>query len=258
MDPVIPDLPFAASMFVGMLICLEIGRRLGIRSLAKDPQGATSGLGVMQGAVFGLYGLLIAFTFSGAPARFATRRKLVVEEANAIGTAYMRLDLLPAESQPALREQFREYVDSRLEAHRKLPDLNAAMAELAKSERLQTDIRAGAASRLPGSSSGADKLVIPALNEMIDITSTRTMSMKIHPPLLIFELLLFLAIICSLLAGYGMAASKYRNWLHIMAFAVVSVISVFVILEIEYPRVGFFHLENANDQVLVDARGRMK
>lgn len=76
MDTVIPDLPFAASMLVGMLICLEIGRRLGIRSLAKDPQGAMSGLGVMQGAVFSLYGLLIAFTFSGAPARFDARQTL--------------------------------------------------------------------------------------------------------------------------------------------------------------------------------------
>lgn len=156
-------------------------------------------------------------TFSGAPARFHTRRKLVVEEANAIGTAYMRLDLLPTESQPALRELFRKYMDSRLEAFRKLPDYKAAMAELAKSEKLQMQVwtEAVAASRLPGSNSGADKLVLPALNDMIDITSTRTMSMRIHPPLVIFELLFFLALVCSLLAGYGMAASKHRSWLHI-------------------------------------------
>jgi hypothetical protein len=260
MDPVIPDFTFAMSMLIGMLICLEIGRRLGIRSLAKDPQGAMSGLGVMQGAVFSLYGLLIAFTFSGAPARFDARRHLMVEEADAIGTAYLRLDLLPAESQPALRALFRKYVDSRLEAFRKLPDLDAAMAELAKSEKLQMDIWTGAvaASRLPGPISGADKLVLPSLNEMIDITATRTMSMKIHPPLVIFELLFFMALICSLLAGYGMAASKYRSWLHIITFAVVAVVSVFVILEIEYPRTGLFHLESRYDQVLVDVRESMK
>jgi hypothetical protein len=183
-----------------------------------------------------------------------------VEEVNAIGTAYMRLDLLPTESQPHLRELFRKYMDSRLEAFRRLPAYKAAMAELAKSEKLQMDIwtDAVAASRLPGSNSGADKLVLPALNEMIDITSTRTMSMRIHPPLVIFELLFFLALVCSLLAGYGMAASKHRSWLHITAFSAVSVISVFVILEIEYPRTGFFHLETAYDQVLADVRGSMK
>jgi hypothetical protein len=247
-------------MFVGMLICLEVGRRLGIRSLAKDPQGAMAGLGAMQGAVFSLYGLLIAFTFSGAPARFDTRRHLLVEEANAISTAYLRLDLLPAESQPALREQFRKYVDSRLETYGKLPDPQAALMELAESTKLQADIwaRAVAATHLPNSYAGADKLVLPALNEMIDITATRTMSMRIHPPLVIFELLFFLALICSLLAGYGMAASKYRSWLHVTAFSVVAVISVFVILEIEYPRTGLFHLETAYDQVLVDVRASMK
>jgi hypothetical protein len=260
MDPVIPDLPFAASMLVGMLICLEIGRRFGVRSLAKDPQGAMSGLGVMQGAVFSLYGLLIAFTFSGAPARFDARRHLLVEEADAIGTAYLRLDLLPAESQPAMRELFRKYVDLRLAAFQKLPDLRAAEVELVKSEKLQMDLWTGAvaATRLKDANTGADKLVLPALNDMIDITAKRTMAMKIHPPLVIFELLFVMALICSLLAGYGMAASKYRSWLHIATFAAVAVISVFVILEIEYPRTGFFHLETAYDQVLADVRTSMQ
>jgi hypothetical protein len=57
-------------------------------------------------------GLLIAFTFSGAASRFDTRRQLVVEEANAIGTAYLRLDLLPASAQSALRESFRRYLEA--------------------------------------------------------------------------------------------------------------------------------------------------
>jgi hypothetical protein len=150
-------------------------------------------------------------------------------------------------------------VDSRLEAFRKLPDYEAAVAELTKSEKLQMDIWRGAvaACRLPSSNSGADKLVLPALNEMIDLTTMRTMAMKAHPPLLIFELLFFLALVCSLLAGYGMAASKYRSWLHITAFAGGAVISVFVILEIEYPRAGLLQLETAYDQVLVDVRASM-
>jgi hypothetical protein len=141
-----------------------------------------------------------------------------------------------------------------------LTDYEAAMAELTKSAKLQKEIWAGSvvASRLPGPGSGADKLILPALNEMIDITATRTMSMRIHPPLVIFELLFFLALICSLLAGYGMAASKYRNLLHVMAFSVVAVITVFVILEIEYPRTGLFRLESRYDQLLVDLRDSMK
>jgi hypothetical protein len=260
MEPLIPDLPFSASMLVGMLICLEIGRRLGMRSLAKDPQGAMAGLGVVHGAVFSLYGLLIAFTFSGAPSRFDTRRHLAEQEANAIGTAYLRLDLLPAESQPALRDLFRKYVDSRVKTFRDLQSHEEAMAmgELAKSEKLQQDIWIEAVRVFRLAPPNLGPLILNPLNEMMDITSTYSMAMRIHPPLIIFELLFFLALICSLLAGYGMAASKDRSWLHVASFSIVAVVTVFVILEIEYPRTGFFHLENANDQILVNLRAVMK
>src|SRR5262245_16132661 len=93
----------AGSLFIGMLLLLETGRRLSLRQLAQEGAAERAGFGVIEGAVFALLGLLIAFTFSGAAARFDTRRQLVVEEANAIGTAYLRLDLLPATAQPQLR-----------------------------------------------------------------------------------------------------------------------------------------------------------
>ena len=60
-------------------------------------------------------GLLIAFTFSGAASRFEARRSLIVQETNDIGTAYLRIDMLPADAQPALRQDFRDYLDARLE-----------------------------------------------------------------------------------------------------------------------------------------------
>jgi hypothetical protein len=258
MDYTLPALPFAASMFIGMLICLEIGRQLGIRRLRKDAQGAMSGLSAVEGAVFALYGLLLAFTFSGAPSRFDERKHLSQEEANAIGTAYLRLDLLSPESQPAMRELFRNYLDSRLEVYRKLPDLDAARAELAKSTKLQNDIwtQAIAADRLPAASPDAGRLLLPALNAMIDITGTRLMAARTHPPVIIYALLFLLSLVCSLLAGFGMAASKRRNWLHILAFAAFAVITVYVILDLEYPRQGLIRID-AYDQVLVELRQSM-
>jgi hypothetical protein len=258
MDRKIPALPFAASMFVGMMLCIEIGRRLGMRSLAKYPERDTAGLGPMQGAVYGLFSLLIAFTFSGAPSRLDHRRALIAEEANTIGTAWLRLDLLPTDAQPPIRELFRQYLDSRLAAYRKLPDINAAKAELAKSETLQNQIwsQALAAARMPGAHGDAMKLVVPSLNQMIDITTTRTMAMRIHPPAIIFYLLFTLALVCSLMAGYGMSGRRQGSRLHTTAFVTITAICVFVILEIEYPRAGFFRMD-AFDQVLVELRQSM-
>src|SRR5512147_455234 len=117
MNRVIVASLFAAGLFVGMILLLEFGRRLGRRREGKDEEGARAGLGAVEGAVFALLGLLIAFTFSGAASRFDARRELIVEEANAIGTAYLRLDILPAGAQPALREKFRQYVETRLEVY---------------------------------------------------------------------------------------------------------------------------------------------
>ncbi len=258
-DSIITAPPFVAVLFAGMLACLEIGRRLGIRRLARDPGGAMAGLGTISGAVFALYGLLVAFTFSGAASRLDVRRQLIAEEANNIGTAYLRLDLLSAEAQPTLRELLRKHLDLRLEAYRKLPDIAAAKVVLAQSARIQREIwtEATAATRLLGNHPEAGRLLLPALNQMIDITTTRTMAMRIHPPFIIFVLLFVLALLCSLLTGFGTASSQRRNWLHILAFTVITAISVYVILDIEYPRAGLFRLD-AYDQVLVELRESME
>ena len=76
-------------LFVGMVLLLEIGERIGVRRIANDPEGAQAGIGAVNGAVFALLGLLIAFTFSGAATRFDERRNLIVQETNDIGTAYL-------------------------------------------------------------------------------------------------------------------------------------------------------------------------
>ncbi len=250
---------FGIGLFVGMLVLLEVGRRIGARRLAEDPEGAEAGVGTVEGAVFALLGLLIAFTFSGAATRFDTRRQLIVEETNDIGTAYLRLDMLPVEAQPALREKFRGYVDTRLEVYRKLPDMAAVQEEMAKANRLQVEIwqQSIAASRAPGASAAAPMLLLPALNAMIDITTTRTMAGQIHPPMIIFALLFGLALVSSLLVGYGMAGGKGRNWLHMLGLAFVIAVSVYVILDIEYPRLGFIRVD-AFDQALVELRESMK
>jgi hypothetical protein len=255
----IPAAPFAAALFAGMLGCLEIGRRVGVRNFAKNPERALLGLGTVEGAVFGMYALLLAFTFSGAAARFDTRRQLIAQEANAIGTAYLRLDLLPAESQLPLRDRFRRYVDYRLDTPRAIRDVETLNEAIARTGALQNDIwaRALAATRLRGAHPDAAKLVIPALNDMIDIVTTRVMAARIHPPLIIFALLFVLALLCALLAGYGMAARERRSWPHITAFAFITVIAVYVVLDLEYPRRGLIRLD-AYDQVLVELRQSMK
>jgi hypothetical protein len=250
---------FTVGLFLGMLLFLELGRRIGARRMRRDPEGARAGAGVVDGAVFALLGLLIAFTFSGAGARFDKRRELVVEETNAIGTAYLRLDLLAPTPQAALREKLRRYVDFRLEVYRKLPNITEARAALERSSKLQREIwdEAVAACRAEGSQPAATMLLLPALNAMIDITTTRTMATQLHPPPIIFVMLFGLAMASSLLAGDGMAAAKSRSWVHFVGFALAMALAVYVVLDIEFPRLGFIRIDTI-DQALVELHDSMK
>ena len=247
----------AGGLFLGMLGLQEVGRRLGARRLAHDAEGIRT-TGTVEGAVFALLGLLMAFTFSGAASRFDDRRHLVAEEANAIGTAWLRIDLLPANVQPDVRKLFRRYLDSRLQTYRKLPDIEAAKLEMARSARLQNEIwvAAVAASRA-SETTAVSMLLLPALNQMIDITTTRTTAAEIHPPAVVFVMLGALALIAALVAGYGMAGGKARSWIHTVAFASVIAATVYVIFDMEYPRLGLIRVD-ALDHVLVDLRETMK
>ncbi len=247
------------SLFFGMLILIEVGRRIGVRRRAEDPEGARAGFGSIEGAVFALLGLLLAFTVSGAGARFDARRHLIIEETNAIGTAYLRLDILPSAAQPALRENFRRYVHAPLEVYRKMPDIAAAKEELARGAKLQGEIWRQAVSsvRADGALPQAPMVLLPALNAMVDITTTRTMGAQMHPPMIIFVMLFALVLVSALLSGYAMAGNKSRSWLHILCFALIVSVTVYVILDLEYPRIGLIR-EDAFDQALVELRETMR
>lgn len=257
MDMTIICLSVSLSLFLGMMLFEELGRRIGVSRLESDPEGALKGTGVTEGAIFAVWGLLLAFTFSGAGVRMDMRRELVGHEANAIGTAYLRLDLLAPEPRDKLKDLFRQYLDARLEIYRLAPDKIAREEAMDRSVALQNEIWRGAeqASRADDRSSTAI-LLLPAINEMIDITTTRYVATMMHPPLLVFGLIIVVSLVCSLFAGYSLAAGKRRKRFHLAGFALITAVIVYVILDMEYPRLGLIRVD-AVDKVLMDLRANM-
>jgi hypothetical protein len=233
-------------LFPAMLLLLELGRRF--RLSRKGPVQSDA----VEGAVFALFGLLLAFTFSGAVTRYDAHRQLLIQETNDIDTAYLRLDLLPTQSQPALRQLFRDYTTSRLH----LFD-SVHQAASPESQRLQREIwrQSIAAAASSGASADATKLLLPALNDMIDITSTRQNAFDMHPPAVVFLLLFIFSLGCAFLAGYGMTAVP-RNWLYIVALAAAVTLTIYATLEIEFPRQGLLRLADT-DKTLIDLRSSM-
>ena len=257
-DPAVIGGSLAGILFFGILVALGLGRWIGKRIIARHGPSA-AGIGSLETAVFALLGLIIAFTFAGALSRFDTRRAQIVDEANAIGTAYLRIQLVPASVQPKLRETFRSYVDSRIETYRRLPDIAAANAEIARTEELQAEVwsQAVAAVRMPGTPPMAELLVLPAFNEVFNFITIRSSATLMHPPLVVYAMLIGLAFASALLAGYQTAGERAYDWMHQVGFAGIVALTVYVILDIEYPRLGFVRLD-AMDQVMVNVRQGMK
>lgn len=242
------------ALFVTLLLCMEIGRRIGRHRLARNPDALDAGTGAVDGMVFALLGLLVAFTFSGASSRFDDRRAMIVTEANNIGTAYLRIDLLPEAAQAPLRAAFHRYVDSRLASYAhdiNMEDFNKAYA---RTQQIQAEIwaLAVAAGRHPDAPPAANMLLLPAINDMIDITSTRTAALRLHPPWPVFLMLLMTVLVCALLAGHAMLRSRSPNWIHVVGFAAITTITIYVIADLEYPRRGVIQVDGL-DQMLKDA-----
>jgi len=244
-------------LFFGMLALMEVGRRVGLRRLERASEGARTGVATAEGAVFALLGLLVAFTFSGAATRFQDRRRYIMDESNAVGTAWLRLDLVPQDAQTAARESMRRYVDARLDVYRAIPDLDAVRAAEERVSARQAELWGVVVDARAGVHHGWELLVMPALNEMFDLGALRTQAMQWHLPSIVLVLLCALALACSWLAGFGMAGASRRPTAHMLAFATVVTVIVFVIVDLEFPRLGFLRVD-VDDQVLIDVRSSMR
>jgi hypothetical protein len=178
--------PFDAFfLFPAMIVLQQLGHGLRLRRQTAPQSSA------VEGAVFALFGLLLAFTFAGAVTRYDAHRELVIEERNDIEKSYLRLDLLPPQNQPRLRQLFRDYLDSRLRLYDGASGEVSPATEQLKGEIWQASVADVAA---PGANPEAARLLLPALNDMFDITATRQNAFNMHPPAVIFLLLFILSV----------------------------------------------------------------
>ncbi|MFT4114710.1 hypothetical protein [Silvibacterium sp.] len=238
-----------------LLACLEAGHRLRLRNREE----ASSGNAVVDAAIFGLLGLLLAFAFAGADNRFETRRQLIVKETNAIRSVWLRIDLLPEEDQPAIRHDLRSYLDARIAFYRDFGKSSAqADADSAIATALQKKIwieSLAAAKRSPQSTPLS--AMVEAIDGMIDVTTMRSAALMTHPPLIVYILLLVLSLASALVAGYGMGDRRRRSWLHTIVYATALTLTIYTIIDLEFPRAGLIRLDRY-DQLLVDLRSDMK
>ena len=249
----------AVTLFLGILLCLEVGRDWGTHQIAIHGAEARTGVGMVDGAVYAMLALLLGFSFNGAAARFDARRGLIAQEVNAIGTAWQRIDVLPADPQTtAIRSDMQRYLDALLESYAQKAAASDPFSEPAAMAEAQGNLWSHAvAACITPNGEKARMLLLPALNDMFGIVEQERLARRIHPPVIIYIMLSLTALASSLFAGYGMAGTPARNWLFIVGVAATISSILYVIVELEYPRRGLVRVDEM-DQALAELRATMR
>lgn len=239
------------SILLVVLLSVEFGYRLGRFRRSRTGQEKEAPVGTMVGATLGLLAFILAFTFGLAAARFDTRRQVLLDEANAIGTTYLRAGMLPDRGEQ-IEELLRDYVGTRLDAVR-----SGNVAEgIRRSEKIQQQIWAEAeavAEKYPNSI--VVGIFVQSLNEMIDLHAKRVQAgIRSRIPGAIWLGLFAVAVLSLSAMGYLEGLTGTRRSLAVIAVAITFSVVIELIADLDRPQEGVLRI---SQQALLDVQKSM-
>ena len=242
------SLMIVAVLLASMVGAMEAGYRIGLRRQASATESTRRHINGIQASLLGVLALLLGFTFSLALQRFDSRSDAVVDEANAIGTAYLRTKLIPrAVGEPAA-QLWQSYTDLRVQAGAvDLAHDSERQALDAKADRVLealwgTAQRAIEAEKNPATSG----LYVQAVNEAIDSRGRNDAVLKRHVPEVILILLYGTLLMTSGVVGYAAGVSWHRPPLVTYIFVTLLVILAFIIVDLDRPRRGLIRVDQSS------------
>lgn len=221
-----------------LLTFAEIGYRLGLASRQRNETAAENLSGIIQGAVLGLLGLLLGFSFSMSVSRYDARRSLVVEEANSIGTTWLRADFLSDAHRAAVRNLLRDYTKTRIDGFSHDPQ-SAGMKKIRSDvARSHQSLWKHAAAAVQENPSPAVVSFVTSLNETIDLDTSRMAASRNHVPSAVWLLLIVVSGCGAWSSGYvcgsGGIRSVFSQWIFPLLIGVV----ITLISDIDRPTRG--------------------
>lgn len=239
----------ALVVFALIISSYWVGYRVRLKALRKDPDHSKTDLKAINGTLIGLLGLLLAFTFSMANSRFDDRRHLVIEEANIIGTTILRTDMYPDSVRNLLRSALKEYVERRIAFYGAGMDLKKAMSEFQEGQKLSAKVWEIASNYAKKDDiTTRTSQLIPSINEMIDITSTRLAAGLGTIPDSIMYFLFVLCVGSSFLLGYDHEGRIDK--VTVLVLAITLSATVFTIVDLDRPRSGLINMDGPNKTIV--------
>lgn len=249
-----PPIAVAFAIVFGLVASFEVAfrltRRARLRAAAQaaDPDKAKGkeddSFGTLQGAVLGFLGLLLGFSFAGASSRFLDRQELIAKEANAIGTAFLRADLLDEPFRKQMQEALEQYTQHRIAVGQRMSeggvDIAAAMAEVAAFHtRIWAAARDGALAK-----PAVLNLVIGVTNEVLDIHDERIAAARKHLPTFLLVLLCICSVMAMATLGVQEGRSGSRNLPMTASVIVLVAATLWATLDLDHPRLGLIRLSD--------------
>jgi hypothetical protein len=237
-----------------ILASIAAGRRWGASHRESATAEQDSPVGAMVTASLGLLAFILAFTFGMAGTRFEARRHVVVDEANAIGTCFLRAEMLPPPHDETVRKLLREYVDLRIAGPTMTAQsLKAAIETSSRIHDLLWNEAVAAARENP--TALPTSLFIQSLNDVIDLHARRlAVSLRFRIPRIIWVALYVLAVLSMSLLGYHAGMRDIRRFFPFAFLAVAFSAVIGLIADIERPQQG---LVRVSQEALIDARAGM-
>ncbi|HEY6977311.1 MAG TPA: hypothetical protein VH396_13535 [Chitinophagaceae bacterium] len=238
-------------LFIAMIAIVALGRIAG-RLWRKEDAEPRGGVNSLLAAVFALFGFILAFTFNMSGDRYENVRNVIVEEANDIGTAVLRADLYADSIREAFRADFKKYLEARIAYYDSITDTmvlvkskeNAAIAATALWSRAMQQ------SKLPNMLIPSNNM-IPALNAMFDIATTREVMLKARVPDGIVYMLFILALASSFIAGFTSSFIRKKDWIIVAGFALLSSMIIYITLDLGRTTRGFIRTD-MGQQAIID------
>lgn len=238
--------------FLFVLLAIEGGFRLGAYRGKRTEHEHEGPVGAMVGGTLGLLALVLAFTFGLAASRFDEKKRVLLDEANAIGTTYLRAALLEEPARTEVRDLLREYVDVRLDAIRP-GQLDRAVR---RSEELHGRLWSHAvAAGERGPTSQTVSLFIQSLNELIDLHAERLMvGVRSRIPLPIWTVLYGVAMLALGAMGYHAGLARPRRPLAFIVVAAAFAAVMWMTFDLDRSQQGLFRV---SQQPLIDVKNSM-
>lgn len=231
---------------------IETGYRLAQRRRRRFPEEKEGPVGGMAGATLGLLAFMMAFTFGMAASRFENRRQVLLSEANAIGTTYLRAKMLAEPMRTDAQNLLREYVDVRIEGSQ--PD--RFEQAVVKSEELQNRLWAVAVVQAEKERTVLTSLFVQSLNDVINLHATRLVAVtRSRVPGMIWIVLYLLAIIAMVMMGYSAGLTNSKRSLATFALVIGFSSVLYLIADLDRPGQGMLRI---TQQTMIDLRKSMK